>query len=84
MCLIAVTICIFTVTISNSLLNHRYSKDAEDTIKMVAAYLAAATDEEYAAISSQVRNDLTSAGFADDTEYLIQFIPNSAEICWTH
>lgn len=83
-CLIAVTICIFTVTISNSLLNNRYSKDAEDTIKMVAAYLAAATDEEYAAISSQVRNDLTSAGFANDTEYLIQFIPNSAEICWTH
>lgn len=84
MCLITVAVCIFIVTISNSLLKRRYSKDAEDTIKMIAAYLAAATDEEYTAISNQVRNDLTSAGLTDDTEYLIQFIPNSAEICWTH
>lgn len=62
MCLITVAVCIFVVTISNSLLSRRYSKDAEGTIKMIAAYLAAATDEEYAVISNQVRNDLISAG----------------------
>lgn len=84
MCMVTVSICILVVTISNILVSRRSRQDAEDSIKMITAYLAAATEDEYGGISESIRHNLISNGFDANTEDLIQYIPNTAEICWTH
>lgn len=82
--LITVGICTLIVTVNYMLSSCQSRQDTEDAMKMIASYIIAATDDEYSEISKNIRYDLVSSEFASDIENLIQYIPNTAEICWTH
>lgn len=59
------------------------NKDVEDTLNMIAAYMASATNEEYDDIAKSIRNDLVFSEFGEDIENFIQYIPNTSENCRT-
>lgn len=67
--------------ISNIRVRNHNNKDMQDTLNMIAAYMASATKEEYDDIAESIRHDLVFSEFGKDIENFIQYIPNTAENC---
>lgn len=73
-------ICFSTIMLTFIYIANQYHEIQNE----IAAYIISATPDEYSEISKNIRYDLVSSEFASDIENLIQYIPNTAEICWTH
>lgn len=52
-------------------------------INTIAAYIASATDDEYAEISWQIRHDLVYSDFGQNSDNFVRYIPNTSDLCPT-
>lgn len=83
MCALTVAICVLSIGINNIRNNRQYEQDVEDTLNMIATYIATATKDEYDEIAQTIRHDLVFSEYGKDIENLIQYIPNTSESCPT-
>ena len=83
MCMLTVAICVLSIGINNVRNNRQYEQDVEDTLNMIATYIATATKDEYDEIAQTIRHDLVFSKYGEDIENLIQYIPNTSESCPT-
>lgn len=67
--------------INNIYINHKNNRYVEETMRMVAAYMASATKDEYDDIAKSIRHDLVFSEYGEDIENFIRYIPNTAETC---
>lgn len=59
------------------------SKDIGKMMKMITAYMATATEDEYDDIAQSIRHDLVFSEFGEDIENAARYIPNNAKNCCT-
>lgn len=77
------TIIVFlaAVTVSNYRTNKMNAENLAKVLDTVNTYLATATEDEYEEIAETIRHDLVYSQYNEDIEYLIQYIPNTADGC---
>lgn len=77
------TIIVFlaAVTVSNYRTNRMNAENLAKVLDTVNTYLATATEDEYEEIAETIRHDLVYSQYNEDIEYLIQYIPNTADGC---
>ena len=78
-CTIAFILLIFGINIRR--IDHKNSTDMEELLNMVTAYIESATNEEYDEIAQTIRHDLVFSEYREDMEKLVQYIPNTSDIC---
>ena len=69
--------------INNIRITHQNGRDVEKAMSMIATYMVSATKDEYDEIAQSIRNDLVFSEYGEDIENFIQYIPNTAETCYT-
>lgn len=69
------------VTFSNYRANRECAERLAQIMDTVNTYLATATEDEYEEIAETIRHDLVYSQYNEDIEYLIQYIPNTADGC---
>lgn len=77
-----------TIAASALVLNLTYAKAAKENEenveaveKMIAAYIASATEDEYEEVARTLRRDLVFGDFSKNKKEYIQCIPNTADPC---
>ena len=77
-----------TIAASALVLNLTYAKAAKENAedveafeKMIAAYIASATEDEYEEVARTLRRDLVFGDFSKNKKEYIQYIPNTADPC---
>lgn len=60
---------------------YRSDKETEELFGYLATYLSTATDDEYEEISETIRHDLVYSEYGQDIDNLIEYVPNTSDIC---
>ena len=68
-------------TFSDYRANRESAESLAQVMDTVNTYLATATEDEYEEIAETIRHDLVYSRYNEDIEYLIQYIPNTADGC---
>lgn len=74
-------VCLLITAISNLHIGRRNDAYVEEAMNMIATYMASATGDEYDGIVRTIRHDLVFSEYNQCTGNLIQYIPNTSEIC---
>lgn len=61
--------------------NHRSERETEELFNFLMTYLATATDDEYEDIAQEIRHDLVYSDYGQDIDNLIEYVPNTSDIC---
>lgn len=77
---LVVLVCI-GIFIGDAWSTHRSNKETEELFGYLATYLATATDDEYEEIAETIRHDLVYSEYCQDIDNIIQYIPNTADVC---
>jgi len=79
-CVISIVISGLIYNVALILANQHADRNTQKALATLAAYIATATDGEYAEIAQEIRHDLI---FHTDAKQLVQYIPNTATDCPT-
>lgn len=79
----SMTVCFSALitAVSNARIIRQNEVALEQTVKIVAAYIALATDDEYREIMEKVRQDVSLNEIGEGLEDYIKYIPNTADWC---
>lgn len=82
-CMGVIILFVLITAISNIHLSRQNRKDIEEAMSMITTYMASTTRDEYDKIAQSIRHDLIFSEYGQDIENFIQYVPNTAEICYT-
>lgn len=85
----AVLLCALTVLATEMMYSYHFGKiekenekNMELALNRIVAYAASATDDEYEEMAQSLRRDLIYSDFSRDKEHYIEYIPNTAKVCY--